>query len=141
MQVAEPVCCGYSAAFHCDATLASMLCPTLRGDHVVEVGEPRQKRLLAPVGMTEAFHGEQFPLNGVVSLLSQGAGRWHLRVFKDGIPARLLILEPALHAFPVGGSRREGDVVNKMPQSLAQGAYSARKWFLATFGDGLRRNV
>jgi len=31
---------------------------------VVQVRQPREKRLLAPPWMVEAFHHEQFPVNG-----------------------------------------------------------------------------
>ena len=40
-----------------------MLSSTLIGDEIVQVGEPREKRLLASLGMMKAFHGEQFPLD------------------------------------------------------------------------------
>jgi hypothetical protein len=46
-----------------------MLSPTLIWDQVIEVRQPCQKRLLAPFGMMESLHGEQFPLNGVVGLV------------------------------------------------------------------------
>jgi hypothetical protein len=39
-----------------------MLSPTLIGDQVVQVGEPREERLLAAMWVMKAFHGEQFPL-------------------------------------------------------------------------------
>jgi hypothetical protein len=46
-----------------------MLGPTLVGDEVVQVCEPREKYLLAPFGMMEAFHREQFPLDSVMGLI------------------------------------------------------------------------
>ena len=79
-----------------------MLGPTLIGDQVVQVREPHQQRLLAPMGMMEPLHGEQFLLDGVMCLIEQGARGWHLRVFEDRIPARLLVLEPAPDAVAVG---------------------------------------
>jgi hypothetical protein len=87
LQVEEPVACGNCASFHFHATLAGMLGPTLIGDQVVEVCQPREKRLLAPFGMMEAFHREQLPLDGIMGLIQQGAGCRHLRVGKDCIPA------------------------------------------------------
>src|SRR5438309_9679764 len=90
LQVEHPVWCGDASAFHCHATLAGMLSPTLIGDQVIEVRQPCQKRLLAAFGMMEAFHGEQFPLHGVMGLIQQGAGHWHPRVGEHRIPAGFL---------------------------------------------------
>ena len=70
--------------------------------------ESREKRLLAATGMVKAFHREQFPLDGVMGLVEQGAGHRHLRVFKHRIPARLLVLKPAPHPLAVGRPRRGG---------------------------------
>ena len=36
---------------------------------VIQVRQPREKRLLAPFGVMEAFHREQFPLDSVVGLI------------------------------------------------------------------------
>jgi hypothetical protein len=69
--------------------LTGMLRPTLVGDQVVEVGQACEKRLLTAIGMMEAFHREEFPLNGVMGLIQEGARHWHLRVFEHRIPARL----------------------------------------------------
>jgi hypothetical protein len=69
LQVEKPVSCGDCASFDFHATLAGVLRPTLIGDQVIEVGEPWQKRLLAPFRMMEALHGEQFPLHDVVGLI------------------------------------------------------------------------
>jgi hypothetical protein len=46
-----------------------MLGSTLIRDEVVQVGESREKRLLAPTRMVKPFHGEQFPLDGIVRLI------------------------------------------------------------------------
>ena len=51
LEVEEPVACGNYASFRFHATMAGMLGPTLIGDQVVEVCQPREKRLLAPFGM------------------------------------------------------------------------------------------
>jgi len=76
------------AAFHFHPTLPVMLRAPLVGHEVVQMGEPAQKRLLAAFGMMEALHHEQLPVDGVMGLIQQGAGRWHLRVFEDRKPAR-----------------------------------------------------
>src|SRR5215831_1620648 len=74
--------------------------------------------------MMEALHHKEFPVDGVMGLIQQGAGDGHLRVLKDRIPACLLLLEPALDAFPVGGASRCRDVVDKTAQPLAQGKHA-----------------
>jgi hypothetical protein len=68
-QIEEPIMCRYSSAFHCHATLTRMLGPTLIGRQVVEMGQPREKRLLASTWMMEPLHCEQFPLDGVMGLV------------------------------------------------------------------------
>jgi hypothetical protein len=55
LQIEEPVCGGYAPAFHFHPTLPGMLGSTLIRDEVVQVGEPREKRPLAPLWMMEAF--------------------------------------------------------------------------------------
>src|SRR5262249_11956973 len=87
---------------------ARMLGATLIGHQVVEMGQPREKHLLVSTGMMKPLHREQLPLDGVVSLVEEGAGHRHLRVFEDRIPARFLLLYPAPHALAVGLSRRPG---------------------------------
>ena len=112
--------CRYSSTFHFHATLASMLRPTLIGDQVVEVCQPREKRLLAPFGMMEAFHREQLPLDGVMGLIQQGARHGHLRVGEDRIPARFFVLEPAPDTLPVGVSCAVRHVIGKVAEPLTQ---------------------
>ena len=102
LEVEEPVPCGDSPSFDFHPTLAGMLGAALIRNQVVQVRQPAQKRLLAPLGMMEAFHHEQLPLDGVVGLIQQGARHGHLRVFKDGIPAGLLVLKPASHPLAIG---------------------------------------
>jgi len=70
--------------------------------------------------MMQPLHGEQFALNGVVGLVSQGAGRGPLRVCKDGIPPRLLVLKPAPHPYAVGCPCGGDDVVGPGASPLAQ---------------------
>ena len=50
-----------------------MLSPALIRDEVVQVREPRQKRLLTAAWMVQPFHGEQLPLDGIMGL-SRGQG-------------------------------------------------------------------
>jgi hypothetical protein len=49
--VQHPLWCRYAPTFHFHLTLPHMLGATLRGAQVVQVGEPREKRLLAATGM------------------------------------------------------------------------------------------
>src|SRR5215471_15221854 len=105
LQIEEPVYCRYSSAFHFHATLPGMYGPTLIRDEVIQVGQPRQKRLLAFFGMMEALHHEELPLDGVMGLIQQRTGHGHLWVGEDRIPARLLLLEPALYPLPIGRPR------------------------------------
>src|SRR5215813_8778352 len=58
LQIKEPVRCRYASAFHFHATLAGMYGSTLIRDKVIQVGEPCEKRLVAPFGVMEAFHRE-----------------------------------------------------------------------------------
>src|SRR5262249_42965403 len=69
LQVEEPVACRGCSSFHFHSTLARVLRPALIGDEVVQVGESREKRLLAPFGVMEAFHREQLPLDGIMGLI------------------------------------------------------------------------
>jgi hypothetical protein len=69
---------------------------------VVEVGESRQKRLPAPVGLMEAFHREQLALDRVMGLIQEGADRRHLRLSEHRLSARFLRLEPAPDACSIG---------------------------------------
>src|SRR5919109_4301843 len=87
LQIEEPVGCWYASAFHFHATLTRMLGATLIRDEVVQVGESREKRLLAATGMMEPLHREPLPLDGVMGLIEQRAGRRHLGVCEDHIPA------------------------------------------------------
>ena len=101
-----------------------MLGATLIRDEVVHVGEPREKRLLAPAWMVKPFHREQFPLDGVMGLIQQDTGHRHLRIFEHRIPARFLLLNPAPHARAIGRPSRGGDVIGKVAQPLAQRKYA-----------------
>jgi hypothetical protein len=46
-----------------------MLGAPLIGHQVVEMGQPREKRLLVSTGMMKPLHREQLPLDGVVGLI------------------------------------------------------------------------
>ena len=123
LQVEHPVWCGDSSAFDFHPTLAGVLGSTLIRDEVVQVGESPEKRLLAATGMMEAFHGKQFPLEGVMGLIQQGARGRHLRVGEDRIPARLLLLDPRPDARPVGRSCSVSHVIGKVAEPLTQGKH------------------
>lgn len=69
VHIEEPVACRYASAFHFYPTLPGMLGAALIWDEGVQVGEPREKRLLAPAWMVKPFHREQFPLDGIVRLI------------------------------------------------------------------------
>ena len=112
--------CGDCASFHFHPALPGMLGSTLIRDQVVEMRQPCQKRLLASLWMMKPFHHEEFPVDGVMGLIQQGAGHGHLGVCEDRIPARLFLLEPAPDALAIGLPRRVGDMVGKAPQPLAQ---------------------
>ena len=66
LQVEEPVACRDCASFDFHPTVAGMLRTPLVGHEVVQMGEPAQKRLLAALGMMEALHHAQLPLDGVI---------------------------------------------------------------------------
>jgi hypothetical protein len=87
---------------------------------VVQVRQPCEKCLLAPVRMVEAFHHKQLSVDRVMGLIQQGAGHRYTGVFEHRIPARFLGLEPLLHAFAVGRSSRVGDVLRNAAQLLAE---------------------
>src|SRR5262245_55250804 len=70
LQVEEPVSCRDCASFDFHPTLPGMLGATLIRDQVVQMGQPAQKRLLAPFGVMAAFHREQLPLDGVMGLMA-----------------------------------------------------------------------
>jgi hypothetical protein len=69
VQVEHPICGGDASAFDFHPTLARVLGSTLLRHLVVQVGEPRQQRLWAPVGMMHGFHHAQLPIDGVVGLI------------------------------------------------------------------------
>jgi hypothetical protein len=124
LDIEEPVRGGYSSAFHCHPALTGTLRPTLIGDQVIQVREPREKRLLASTWVVKPFHREQFPLDGIMGLIQQGAGHRHPRIGEHCIPARFLLLNPAPHARAIGRSSRGGDVIAKVAQPLAQRKYA-----------------
>src|SRR5262245_27781199 len=114
LQIEEPVACRDCSSFHFHSTLARVLRPALIGDEVVQVGESREKRLLAPFGVMEAFHREQLPLDGIMGLIQQGTGHGHLRVCQHRIPPSFLLLEPASHTRAIGRPHGGGDAVDKV---------------------------
>jgi hypothetical protein len=120
LEIEEPIACGERASFHLHPTLPGMLGASLVRHQVVQMGAPLQTRLLAALGRMEALHHEQLPVDDVVGLIQEGAGRRHLRVFEDRIPACLLVLDPAPHALAIGRASRGGHVVGNATQPLAQ---------------------
>ena len=120
MEIEEPVTCRDCASFDIHTALPGMPGTTLRGEHVVQMYQPSQKRLLVPFGVMAAFHREQLPLDGVMGLIQQRAGHGHLRVCEHRIPACLLVLKPASHALAVGRPRRGGPVVGEVASPLSQ---------------------
>ena len=105
--------CWYTPAFHFHPTLPRMLGSTLIRYQVVQVCQPRQKRLLAAAWMVKRFHHKQFPVHGIMRLIKQRAGDRHLRVFEDRIPPRFLGLKPLSHARTIDLPGGVGDVIGK----------------------------
>src|SRR5215831_15922719 len=101
LQVEEPVACWDCSSFDFHPTLAGMLSAPLVGHQVVQMGQPAQKRLLAPFGVMKAFHGKQSPLDGIMRLIQEGARGGHLRVGEDRIPASFFVLHPAPHSLAI----------------------------------------
>src|SRR5438132_1298042 len=120
LEIEQPVACWDFPSFHFHPALASVLGATLIRYEVVEEGEASEKRLLVTVWMMEGLHHKEFPVDGVMGLIQQGAGHGHPRVFEHRIPARLLVLKPLSHACAVGHASRVGDMVRKTTQLLAQ---------------------
>ncbi len=71
LQVEHPVCSGYASAFHLYPTLPGMLRAPLIRDQVIQVRQPREKRLLTAPRMMESLHHEELPLDGVMRLIEQ----------------------------------------------------------------------
>ena len=85
--------------------------------------EPAQKRRLAALGMMEALHHDQRPVEGVMGWIHHGAGHGQRRGCTHRIPARLLRLAPLPPALTMGcaGSGRHG--VRTAAPPLAQRAH------------------
>jgi len=113
LQVEHPIRCGYSPPFDFHPTLPRMHSSPWIRDQVVQVCQPRQKRLLAAAWMVKCFHHKQFPGNGIMRLIKPRAGDRHLRVFEDSLPPRFLGLKPALHARTIDLPGGVGDVIGK----------------------------
>src|SRR5262245_37959954 len=97
-----------------------MLGAPLMWDQVVQVGEPCEKRLLAPLWVVKPLYGEGLPLDGVVGLIQQGAGHRHLRIGEHRVPTRLLGLKPMAHTLAIGLPGGVRDVVGKATQALTE---------------------
>ena len=69
LQVEHPVWGGYAPAFHLYPALPGMLSAPLIWDQVIQVRQPREKRLLTSPRVMKPFHGEQFPFDSVMGLV------------------------------------------------------------------------
>jgi hypothetical protein len=58
LDIEEPVVCWYASAFHFHPTLPGMLGAMLIRDEILQMCEPREKRLLAPSWMMAPLHRE-----------------------------------------------------------------------------------
>jgi hypothetical protein len=58
LDMEEPVACRYASAFHFHTTLPDMLGSMLIRDEIIQMCEPREKRLLASSWMMEPLHRE-----------------------------------------------------------------------------------
>ena len=93
--------------------------PALIGHQIVEMGQPREERLLASFGMMEPFHREQLPLDGVVGLIQRC---WSPASGGLRAPHTSPLSSPGPN---VGRARhwppgRVGDVVRKVAEPLTQ---------------------
>ena len=73
--------------------------------------QAREKRCLAPTGMVEPLHGEEFAVDGVVRLIQHGAHGRHLWGGEHRIPAGFLVLEPLANALAMRFADRRGDAI------------------------------
>ena len=69
-QIEAPVACWDTPAFHFHPALRGMLGATLRRDEVIQVCQPCEQRFLTAPWVMQPFHGEAFPLDGVVGLIA-----------------------------------------------------------------------
>jgi hypothetical protein len=97
-----------------------MLGTPLVRDQVVQMCQPDKKCLLASIWMMKSFRHEQFPVYGVMGLIQQAAGDWHLRVFEHRISAGFLLLNPMSYACAISYPSRGGHMVGKAAQPLTQ---------------------
>jgi hypothetical protein len=141
LQVEEPISGWDGSSFDFHPTLAGMLRPTLIRDWVVQACKPREKRLLASLGMMKALHCEQLPLDGIMRLIKQGAGHGHLRVCEHRVPACLLVLKPAPRPLAIGRPRRGGDVIGKVTQPLAERKHPQALALTRTVQEGMELRV
>ena len=120
LEIEQPVACRDGASFDFHPTLPGMLGATLVGHQSVQMGQPTQKRLVAPCGVMAALHRAELPLAGVRGLSQEGAGHGPLRVGEDHIPARLLLVAPAPAARAVGCPGAVGHAVGTVAEPLPQ---------------------
>jgi hypothetical protein len=99
-----------------------MLGATLKRHKVVQVRHPPEKRLLAPLGMMDAWHHEELPVDGGMRLIEQGAGHRH-RVLLTGVYhgmyfASILHIQ-SLCSGPVAGGHRLACLVHMLSVTSA----------------------
>jgi hypothetical protein len=123
LAIEELVACGSVPAFDFHAALPGRLSPPLLGDQVVQGCAPRPKRLLLAAWMVHRIHHAPLPVDGMMGLSEPGTGHGYLRVWEDGIPAGLLLLQPLAYALTMRRPRREGDVVRHAASPLAEGTH------------------
>jgi len=66
LEVEEPVSCRDFSSFDFHAALTGVLGTTLIGHQVIQERETVEKRLLTSPWVMKPFHGEQFPLDGIM---------------------------------------------------------------------------
>jgi hypothetical protein len=69
LEVEQPVLGWDCSSFDFHPTLTGVLGALLIGYQIIEMGQPTQEGLLAPVGMMKGFHHEQLAVQGVVRLI------------------------------------------------------------------------
>jgi hypothetical protein len=91
-----------------------MLGATLIRHEVVQVSQAPEKGLLAAVRMMDSLHPKEFPIDGVMGLIEQGAGHRHPGVCEHRRPARFVVLNPVLYALAMSCPSRGGDKIGQV---------------------------
>ena len=69
LEIEQPVACRDFASFDFHTTLPGMLGAPLIRHQVVQVGQAREKCLLAATWVMKPFHGKELPRDGVMRLI------------------------------------------------------------------------